>query len=557
MTTYYCKCGAIKSKSTNADNTGNRDTEHCQGCPYLLPWGEQEYIKGDGVQLKVKGYECRMSKDLEYASRIWVRVDDKTSGYVSSLDYEFLQRINDWIRDTYPNGELKGDFSRETIRPTDFSSNGRYRYPFYCSQNKAGMAAKAALLERFFYPDGSRKDMTPQEEEAKILKSIEDGKKAAQGACPGVTEAALAPAAKTALQEQPAPAFDYSGLDEQTATRLQNLERRALECRQRYALDMMEIVYEAHLELCGAVVARCDNGQFNQKEATFRAWCASIGVSKDTAYRLLQVQLLMDDSSPEEQEVLENAPVKLLYAAARPSAPAELVEQVKSGDITTHKQYQELLAELKAKDDALAEEKTARKTLEALRDQLLEETQQSNTKFEEAFAAAHRYHTERDQAEAQRNELIDRETAYISRIKELESRPIEVAVQPPSEEQLAAIRQQADEDARQKYYPLVEQAAAARKEVQARADALAAQLRQLKQDSRMPGIDTVYPMCRDYARSITTFQSTFLMVGAGLDKKEFEDCARELMDAAEELRCVLQATMDDRDRTTQKEDDLF
>lgn len=61
----------------------------------------------------------------------------------------------------------------------------------------------------------------------------------------------------------------------------------------------------------------------------------------------------MDNSSPEEQEVLEQAPANLLYAAAQPSAPAELVEQVKAGDITTHKQYQELLDELKAREDEL------------------------------------------------------------------------------------------------------------------------------------------------------------------------------------------------------------
>ena len=39
-----------------------------------------------------------------------------------------------------------------------------------------------------------------------------------------------------------------------------------------------------------------------------------------------------------------------LYAVAKPSAPAELVEQVKTGDITTYKEYQELLAQVREKD---------------------------------------------------------------------------------------------------------------------------------------------------------------------------------------------------------------
>ena len=41
-TIYICKCGRRVRKSTNADNTGNRDTENCKGCPYLLPWGPMD-----------------------------------------------------------------------------------------------------------------------------------------------------------------------------------------------------------------------------------------------------------------------------------------------------------------------------------------------------------------------------------------------------------------------------------------------------------------------------------------------------------------------------------
>ena len=164
-----------------------------------------------------------------------------------------------------------------------------------------------------------------------------------------------APVSAPDVPETAPAGFDYSTLAPETAEHLQNLARRAVAAKQRYILDMMEIVSEAHRELCGTVVARCDNGTFGKKDDTFRAWCASIGVGKDTAYRLLQVQALMDDSTPEEQEVLADAPAKLLYAAAKPSAPAELVQAVKDGDITTNKQYQEALAQLKAKDTKITE----------------------------------------------------------------------------------------------------------------------------------------------------------------------------------------------------------
>ena len=43
MNRYLCKCGRAVNKSTNADNTGNRETEGCEGCPYLMPPGPTEW----------------------------------------------------------------------------------------------------------------------------------------------------------------------------------------------------------------------------------------------------------------------------------------------------------------------------------------------------------------------------------------------------------------------------------------------------------------------------------------------------------------------------------
>lgn len=80
-------------------------------------------------------------------------------------------------------------------------------------------------------------------------------------------------------------------------------------------------------------------------EDTFKSWCVSIGITKDTAYRLLQVSALLDGSSPRQRAILEALPPTLLYAVAKPSAPQELVEKVKNGEVTTNKAYQDLLKE--------------------------------------------------------------------------------------------------------------------------------------------------------------------------------------------------------------------
>lgn len=80
-------------------------------------------------------------------------------------------------------------------------------------------------------------------------------------------------------------------------------------------------------------------------EDTFKSWCLSIGITKDSAYRLLQVSALMAGSSPRQRAILESLPPTLLYAVAKPSAPQELVEKVKNGEVSTNKAYQDLLKE--------------------------------------------------------------------------------------------------------------------------------------------------------------------------------------------------------------------
>ena len=160
----------------------------------------------------------------------------------------------------------------------------------------------------------------------------------------------------TTIPESMTPAFDYTGLDGQTVEDLHLAEEEYLHGKKlaaRGLVNMGEGIAIAH----DALVANCDRHKNQHSEDTFRAWCLSMGITKDTAYRLLQVSALMDGSSPAQQKVLKELSPSLLYAVAKPSAPEGLVEQVKNGDITTHKEYQELLVQIREKDDALASEK--------------------------------------------------------------------------------------------------------------------------------------------------------------------------------------------------------
>lgn len=408
MTTYICKCGRRVKKSTDASTTGNRLSGYapgheCWGCPYAMPYGDFQWDESARtVSRETRGYECRMSKTLTYASEFAGSIKDKCTCRVHSLDFDFLSQVSAWIKDTYPDREIFGSFSKD-IRASDYGSDGRYCLTITCTQNLKGVAAKRELFGQFFNLDGSRKDMTPQQEMEKILADIKKAKEilscapaqnadaavttaenavpTATAATPTISESGAdasastpatslqncesAPAASAggssvstagAMQDKPLttvpdamrPAFDYSGLTDQTVEDLHFAEdeyRHGKQMAERGLVHMGNAIAVAHDALCG-VVAQCDNSKHgNRGDDTFRAWCVSIGITKDTAYRLLQVSALLDGSSPRQQKILKELSPTLLYAVAKPSAPAELVEQVKNGEVTTNKAYQDLLKE--------------------------------------------------------------------------------------------------------------------------------------------------------------------------------------------------------------------
>ena len=269
---------------------------------------------------------------------------------------------------------------------------------------KAKTAEKRLTPEAFLTSDEFI-PMDDYELPQSMLTALREAKPCKNAPVDPVEEEPEVPGTQTA-QEKPLttvpdamrPAFDYSGLTDQTVEDLhfaENEYRHGKQMAERGLVHMGNAIAAAHDALCG-VVALCDNSKHgNRGEDTFRAWCVSIGITKDTAYRLLQVSALLDGSSPRQQKILKELSPTLLYAVAKPSAPAELVEQVKSGDITTNKQYQEALAQIKAEK---------------------ERADAAETREEEARKAAHEYHEKYEEAAAMRATLLDQQGVYIADI---------------------------------------------------------------------------------------------------------------------------------------------
>lgn len=388
MTTYICKCGRRVKKSTDASTTGNRLSGYapgheCWGCPYAMPYGNYQWDESaKTVSREAQGYECRMSKTLTYASEFAGSIKDKCTCRVHSLDFDFLSQVSAWIKDTYPDREIFGSFSKD-IRASDYGSDGRYCLTITCTQNLKGVAAKRELLGQFFTPNGSRKDMTPQQEMEKILADIKKAKEifsctpaptadaaatmtspaasssaaatpttsASEAAANGLTPAlspqssASAPVvpAETSFASAAVPTFDFSALGD--------LSQQATEADQQFDLHygaaqdeyLISCIYLARIHALTAKAGRYGGG-------TWTKWYESKGLGEGSVRRMIQNGEAFNSANLAELKQLPELTRKDLNLIARSGCAGQLVEA--AGD---SQRVQELLAQLKAKEYKLNE----------------------------------------------------------------------------------------------------------------------------------------------------------------------------------------------------------
>jgi hypothetical protein len=385
-----------------------------------MPYGNYQWDESARtVSRETQGYECRMSKTLTYASEFAGSIKDKCTCRVHSLDFDFLSQVSSWIKDTYPDREIFGSFSKD-IRASDYGSDGRYCLTITCTQNLKGVAAKRELLDQFFTPNGSRKDMTPQQEMEKILADIKKAKEifsctpaqnadaaatmtspaasssaaatpttsAGEAAAKGLTPAlspqssASAPVvpAETSFASAAVPTFDFSALGD--------LSQQATEADQQFDLHygaaqdeyLISCIYLARIHALTAKAGRYGGG-------TWTKWYESKGLSEGSARTMVKNGDAFNSATVAELKQLPELTRKDLNLIARSGCAGQLVEA--AGD---SQRVQELLAQLKAEKERA---NAAESHLEAVRadvaglheqnTQLKENLDASNTREEEAW----------------------------------------------------------------------------------------------------------------------------------------------------------------------------
>nr|DAH46032.1 MAG TPA: DivIVA protein [Caudoviricetes sp.] len=394
-----------------------------------MPYGNYQWDESTRtVSRETQGYECRMSKTLTYASEFAGSIKDKCTCRVHSLDFDFLSQVSAWIKDTYPDREIFGAFSKD-IRASDYGSDGRYCLTITCTQNLKGVAAKRELLGQFFTPNGSRKDMTPQQEMEKILADIKKAKEIfscapAQNADAAVTTAEIAvptataatpttsesgadasasppatslqscesaPAASADGSSAPvpsAPGFDFSALGK--------LSEQAVETDLQFDLHygtaqdeyLISCIYVAKMHALTAKAGRYGGG-------TWTKWYESKGLSHGSVTKMVQNGDAFNSSTVDELKQLPELTRKDLNLIARSGCADQLVQAAGNDQ-----RVQQLLDQLKAeKERADAAEKSAQnarkenayfkelvKSAEAQTSKDAEKREEAESRYESALA---------------------------------------------------------------------------------------------------------------------------------------------------------------------------
>ncbi|MDD3157458.1 hypothetical protein [Anaeromusa sp.] len=139
----------------------------------------------------------------------------------------------------------------------------------------------------------------------------------------------------------------------------------------------------------------------------FQQWAESIGFKPDTTHRLIRYHELII-ANGDKREFLEALPKRLVDEIARPSVNPEIKDAVFSGDITTHKQYQEAIKaqkEAQGERDELQEELTHMK--ENLQ-QLIREKSTLQTKASTLEEENEDYKTTMEQARTSMDSLVEK-----------------------------------------------------------------------------------------------------------------------------------------------------
>ena len=134
----------------------------------------------------------------------------------------------------------------------------------------------------------------------------------------------------------------------------------------------------------------------NNYRGSWGKWCDLVGISRDTGDNMVRVAEQFGNIQIDGQNLIDIQPLKLLYAASKPSTPPEIRERVENLDITTYKQYQDAMTRIRTLENKVQQYRE-------IKDAALETAKQQREKTAAAESRARAAERERDEARKERD----------------------------------------------------------------------------------------------------------------------------------------------------------
>ena len=176
--------------------------------------------------------------------------------------------------------------------------------------------------------------------------------------------------------------FDYSLLSNELAEKIKEKDYILIGLHSKYSKEVGKVLYEAQQDF-----SDYNNG------GLFEKWYTSRGFKKRNVYNYIQIYNEVQNLHGEDLEVFEKLPKSLQIETSKKSADPELKQKVLDGDITTHKQYKDML----------------------------KEKEQAERRAQQAETQAQAEQKERERLERENEELANREPKVKEVIKEVDN----------------------------------------------------------------------------------------------------------------------------------------
>ncbi len=407
--TYICKCGKTFEKNTDADTTGYRlgadfgPDHECYGCHFVVP------IEEGYPEVKIVDHECRASKKINYGTTADIprTRDSFRVAHVNTLDMDFAREVWEFSRTL---DGLDDSHTEMDLRGVLYRSDGRYDLGLYFTKTKAGIASCVAISDKFFAGGSDRPGVTFEQERIIVLHQIEASKKKAKDPVQ-ISASGSGPVSNGAQNQRSIDqiTLEINFYKAQTAQNIIEIGKRLIEAKQRL------------------------------QHGEWLPWLRDkVDFSVPSADRFMQIAREYSNSS-----LVSNLPYTKLIALLQvpENEREEFLQETHLVDgqekTVSEMSKRELQEAIKQRDEALQREKQAQEKCwkaERAASEAREGKKREYNNYMDALVKAEKAEEHLNALRGSRQFDLQRITDLEHQIKELESRPVDVAVQELSED---------------------------------------------------------------------------------------------------------------------------